>query len=60
MILFGWTLLGIEIFLSVLSGLLFWHFWSHSAMQRNVAVRAVIVYGIGCSCCLLLTFFVPL
>lgn len=60
MIALGWMLLGVELFFSALSGFIFWHFWSHSAMTRGVAVRAITIYLLGCLACIMLTFFIPL
>lgn len=60
MILVGWILLGIEVLISVLCALIFWHFWSHSAMPRATAIRATVIYGLGCLLCLLFTFFLPI
>lgn len=60
MLQIGWIVLAIEFFLSILLSWIFWHFWTHSAMRRPVAVRAIIIYALGCAICLALTFFLPL
>lgn len=57
---FAWILFIVECLLSLFFGFVFWHFWTHSAMKRAVAIRAILVYASGCIVFLLLTFFLPL
>lgn len=56
----GWILFVIECLLSIFFCLVFWHFWTHSAMKRAVATKAILVYAFGCVIFLLLTIFLPL
>ena len=60
MLVIGWVLLALECLLALLFGYLFWHFWSRSAMKRAIALRAIIVYAVGCFFCLLLMLSLPL
>src|SRR3989338_9332388 len=56
----GWVVFVVEVLLSLAFGALFWHFWTHSAMERSVATRAILVYAFGCLVFLMLTLFLPL
>gem|GEM_PF-3973035 len=56
----GWVVFIAEVLLSLFFGAIFWHFWSHSAMKRSVAKRAILIYASGCFLFLLLTLFLPL
>ena len=56
----GWVVFIAEVILALLFGALFWHFWTHSAMSRSVAKRAIFIYASGCIVFLLLTLFLPL
>lgn len=56
----GWIVFIAEFLLTLFFGAIFWHFWTHSAMSRTVAVRAIIIYASGCITFLLLTLFLPL
>lgn len=60
MIGFGFVLLAIECVFSIFFGMVFWHFWSRSAMKRPTAIRATLIYVSGCILFLLLTFLLPL
>lgn len=56
----AWILFIAECLLSLFFGAIFWHFWTHSAMKRSVATRAILIYASGCVLFLLLTLFLPL
>lgn len=56
----GWMILGIEVIFSIFFCFVFWHFWSRSAMKRSVAIRAFLIYALGCTAFLLLMFFMPM
>ncbi len=56
----GWIVFFAELLLALFFGAVFWHFWTHSAMTRAVATRAILVYASGCAVFLLLTLFLPL
>lgn len=56
----AWILFGVEFLLALFFGVIFWHFWTHSAMSRTVAVRAMLIYTSGCIAFLLFTLFLPI
>ena len=56
----GWVVFIAELLLALFFGALFWYFWTHSAMSRSVAKRAIFIYAAGCIVFLLLTLFLPL
>jgi len=56
----GWMFFGTELFIALVCGLVFWYFWSHSAMSRSAARYALLVYALGCVFCLFLSLFLPL
>lgn len=60
MIGFGLVLLIIESVFSIFFGMVFWHFWSRSAMKRPTAIRAIFIYASGCILFILLTLLLPL
>ncbi len=60
MIIIGWMLFGAEALISIFLTIVFWYFWSHSAMPRKIARRATVIYALGCLLCLLLMFVLPI
>lgn len=56
----GWVVFIAECLLSLFFGMMFWRFWTRSAMKRSVARRAIFVYALGCILFLFLTLFLPL
>ena len=56
----GWLLFAIECAFSIFFVLVFWHFWTHSAMKRSVAVKAILIYSLGCLVFLSLMIFLPI
>ena len=60
MIGLGIVVLVIECVFSIFFGMVFWHFWSRSAMKRSTAIRAILMYASGCIIFLLLTLLLPL
>ena len=56
----GWMFLGTEFLIALICGLVLWYFWSHSAMSRSTARKALGVYVLGCALCLLLALILPL
>lgn len=56
----AWIVFIAECILSAFFGFILWHFWTHSAMERKVAIRATLMYASGCVAFLLLTLFLPL
>jgi hypothetical protein len=56
----GWMFLGTELILALVCGFVLWYFWTHSAMSRSTAQKALGIYALGCIACLLLALFLPL
>jgi len=56
----AWGFLGLELLIAIVCGLTLWYFWSHSAMDRAVVVKAMTVYVLGSIACIALTLLIPL
>ena len=56
----GLVVFALECVFAVFFSVVFWHFWTHSAMKRSDAMKALAVYAIGCVVFLLLTLCLPL
>ncbi|MCR4325839.1 MAG: hypothetical protein NUV59_03470 [Patescibacteria group bacterium] len=56
----AWAFFAAEVLLAIVFALIFWYFWSHSAMSRGVVYKALAVYILGCLVVLLIAMTVPL
>jgi hypothetical protein len=56
----GWTFFGVEVCIALAFGFIFWYLWSHSAMNRGTARKALAGYALGSIVCLALSLLLPL
>ncbi len=56
----AWAVFGIELLIAILFGVIFWYFWSNSAVSHITILKALLVYSLGCALCLLFAVTLPL